>query len=80
MIDREVGDAEIEKSGFATVRVALTECVSEPLVPVMVRLNVPAAAVITRVELPEPVTDPGVKTAVAPEVRIEFATANKPAH
>ena len=51
-----------------TVSVTAAECAKLPLVPVMVRVNVPRAApfaVLTvRVEEPEPVTDGGLKLPV----------------
>ena len=52
-----------------TIRVAVVECASEPLVPVTVSVDVPAgvlAAVVTfNVALPDPVIDAGVNDAVA---------------
>ena len=53
-----------------TTKVTLTECVKLPLVPVMVTVKVPALAlqVLVRfsVDVPEPVTEAGLKFAVIP--------------
>src|ERR1700733_9377060 len=53
-----------------TTKVAVAEWTSDPLVPVIVSVELPDGvlplAVIVRVELPDPVTDPGLNEAVAP--------------
>ena len=53
-----------------TIRVTVVECVSVPLVPVMVRVYVPAGVVLLvvteRVEEPEAVIEVGLKEPVAP--------------
>ena len=53
-----------------TVNVTLVACASVPLVPVIVRFDVPAGVEklvdIFSALVPDPVTDVGVKTAVAP--------------
>src|SRR5271157_983089 len=68
-----VGDALRVKLAFAgevTVRVTVVVCIRVPLVPVTVIVYVPVAAVEdtvkVRVELPAPVMDVGLKTAVTP--------------
>ena len=59
-----------KSGGPGTINVAVVECDRVPLVPVIVRAYVPAAIVdavrTVSVELPEPVTDVGLKLAVAP--------------
>jgi len=62
------------KSGFGagfTTSVTVVECTKLPLVPVMVRVYVPAGVdvlVVTDiVEEPEPATEVGLKLALAPE-------------
>jgi hypothetical protein len=69
-----VGAAEIEKSAPAeevTTRLTVVVCTVVPLVPVIVRVNVPVgvvlAVVTVMVEEPEAVTDVGLKLAEAPE-------------
>ena len=67
----ELGVAEMPKSaGPGTINVAVAECDRVPLMPVIVRAYVPAAMVdavtTVNVELPELVTDAGLKLAVAP--------------
>ena len=61
------GEAESVK--FCTVRVTVVVCVSVPLVPVMVSVEAPPATVAgtftVMVEVPDPVTDAGLKLAVA---------------
>ena len=55
--------------GFTT-SVTIAVCVRLPLVPVMVTVELPAGVVLlvatVNVEVPAPLTDPGVKVAVAP--------------
>ena len=62
------GVAEIEKS--LTVSVTWSECERLPLVPVTVSVYVPAGVldevVTVSVELPEPVTEVGLKVPLAP--------------
>ncbi len=69
----EAGVADTVKSGCgvaSTVKVAVTEWVKLPLVPVMVRVKVPTGTeelvVIVSVEEPEPLTEAGLKPAVLP--------------
>jgi hypothetical protein len=67
----ELGLAETVKSGEpVTVKVTMAVCVSAPLVPVMVSVELPdavlAVVVTVSVELPVPLTDAGLNTAVAP--------------
>ena len=54
-----------------TTRVTVVVGMSVPLVPVMVRVELPASVVLLdvtlRMELPEPDTDGGLKLPVAPE-------------
>jgi hypothetical protein len=68
------GAAEIEKSAPAeevTTRLTVVVCTVVPLVPVIVRVNVPVgvvlAVVTVIVEEPEPVTERGLKVALAPD-------------
>jgi hypothetical protein len=53
-----------------TVKLTLAECVRLPLVPVIVRVEVPAAAellvVMVSVDVPEPLTEAGLRVAVTP--------------
>ncbi|HEY3136790.1 MAG TPA: hypothetical protein VGL29_12245 [Blastocatellia bacterium] len=53
-----------------TIRVTDVDCCKAPLVPVIVKVNVPRwfPAVTVIVELPEVLTDGGLKLAVAPPV------------
>ncbi len=65
------GEAAKAKSGGAlTTKVTVAEWVRVPLVPVMVKVELPvgvvAAVVMVMVEEPEAVTDDGLKLAVAP--------------
>jgi hypothetical protein len=65
------GATETEKSAVAlTTRVTVEVCVSDPLVPVIVSVELPGGVlpvvVIVRVDAPEPVTDAGLNEAVAP--------------
>ena len=64
----EEDDSESEKS--VTIKVIVAECVRLPLVPVMVRVKLPVGVVLLvvtlNVELPDPVTEAGLKLAVAP--------------
>ncbi len=66
----ELGVAAMLKSGPCTTNVTVAVCDRVPLVPVIVRGYVPAGVVDTvetvSVELPELVTDVGLKLAVAP--------------
>jgi hypothetical protein len=66
----ELGVVEMLKSGVDTTNVTVVECNSVPLVPVIVRVYVPIGIVVAvetvSVELPEPVTDVGLKIPVAP--------------
>jgi len=67
----ELGEADKEKSGcWLTVSVTLAVWVRLPLVPVTVRVYVPAAVVLAvetlNVEEPEPVTEVGFNVAVTP--------------
>jgi len=71
--DCELGEAVIVKfggTGTVTTRVTVAVWTSEPLVPVIVRVELPAgvdASVVTvRVEDPEPVTEAGLKEPAAP--------------
>jgi hypothetical protein len=63
-------NALAEEIELLTFRVTLMECVIEPLVPVMVSVEldtgVPVVVVTVRVEFPEPVTEVGAKVLVAP--------------
>lgn len=69
---REVGETEIVKSGLppgaVTVRVTVVECDKLPLVPVMVTVKVPVAAVALAVNVTELVDVVGLvpKAAVTP--------------
>jgi hypothetical protein len=70
---RVAGEAVIVKSGFGagfTTRVTVVEWTNVLLVPVMVSVKVPdvvAAVVVTdKLDEPEPVTDVGLNTALAP--------------
>lgn len=70
---RDAGDADSVKFGVAgalTTSVTVVACVSAPLVPVIVTVNVPvgvAAPVVTViVDEPDPGTDVGLKLADAP--------------
>jgi hypothetical protein len=70
---RVVGETEIVKSGFDaefTTNVTVVECVRLPLVPVIVSVKVPAGVLLVVVtdmaDDPEPVTEAGLKLAVAP--------------
>ena len=66
-----------------TVRFTVVECDRLPLVPVIVMAYVPAAVpeatVNVAVELPEPLTDAGLKPTVTPEGAFEYdrATADE---
>jgi hypothetical protein len=71
MIVCELGEAEIEKScAVVTTSETVTICVSDPLVPVIVRFELPpgvvAEVVTVSVELPLPVIEAGLNDAVAP--------------
>lgn len=75
------------KSGAAgafTTRVTVVECTRVPLVPVMVKVKVPAGVVLLvdteTVEDPEPVTEVGLKLAVAPVGRPLMLKATFPAN
>jgi hypothetical protein len=68
------GEVDSEKSGVGagfTINVVLAECVSVPLVPVTVSVNVPVAALpvvdAVNVDVPEPVTLVGLKLPLPPE-------------
>jgi hypothetical protein len=70
------GAAEIEKSAppvEVTTRLTVVVCTVVPLVPVIVMVNVPVgvvlAVVTVIVEEPEPVTEVGLKVALAPDGR-----------
>jgi hypothetical protein len=68
---RELGDAEIVKSGAAlTTSVTVVLCVRVPLVPVSVKVELPAGVlpvvVIVSVDVPDVVTEVGLNDAVAP--------------
>jgi len=69
----------IDEPEVVTFRVALAECVSEPLVPVIVSVELPvgvlAIVVMVRVELPDVAIDVGAKTGEAPDGRPVGATA-----
>jgi hypothetical protein len=77
-----LGEAVTVKSGPATFRVTLVECVSEPLVPVIVRVDVPigvpAPVVIVRTELPDVLIEVGLKDGVAPDGRPVAVSATLP--
>jgi hypothetical protein len=66
----ELGVAAMLKSGPCTTNVTVAVCDRVPLVPVIVRVYVPAGVVVAvetvSVELPELLTDIGLKLAVAP--------------
>jgi hypothetical protein len=73
------------KSELVTLSVTVAVCVSDPLVPLMVRTGLPAgveADVVTvMVDVPEPVTEAGLKDAVAPAgkpVALRATTPVKP--
>ena len=59
-----------EKFRPFTIRVTVAECVSVPLIPVIVTVKVPVGVALkvatVSVDVPEPVTDPGAKAPVAP--------------
>lgn len=81
----ELGVAEMLKSGVATTRVTVAECVSVPSVLVMVSVYVPVGVIdaveTVSVELPEPETDMGLKLAVAPAgkpLTLRFTVPVKP--
>ena len=69
-----MGETEIVKSGVPptgfTTSVTVVECTRLPLVPVMVSVYVPAGVLVLVVtdmlEEPEPVTEAGLKLALAP--------------
>ena len=68
-----------------TTSVMVVECVSDPLVPVMVSVYVPAAVVelveTESVEFPEPVTDVGLTLPLAPlgnPLTLKFTAPVKP--
>jgi len=58
------------KSGTLTVRVTVTACVSEPLVPVMVIVELPAGVelpvLMVSVDVPDVLTEAGENVAFAP--------------
>ena len=64
------GETATLKSGATTLSEALAECVSDPLVPVMVKLELLAellgVVVTVRVLVTGPLIDPGEKEGVAP--------------
>jgi hypothetical protein len=78
-----VGVAETLKSGPETVIDTLAEWVSEPLVPVMVIVEVPTGVplpvVIVRVEVPDVLTLAGENDAVAPDGNPVALSATVPA-
>lgn len=57
------------------MKVKVVDCVMPPPVPVMVMGKVPVVAVLETVrvksDVPEPVMDVGLKTAVTPDDRVE---------
>ena len=63
-----------------TFRVTLVECVSEPLVPLMLSVELPRVDPVTivSVELPVVVMEGGVKVGDAPEGRPETAKFTAP--
>jgi hypothetical protein len=69
--EKELGVADMEKSGPDTIKVTDAEFVSEPAVPVTVTVElpvgVPDAVVTVIVELPDVVMEAGEKEAVAPD-------------
>src|SRR5947209_7367566 len=83
-----VGESEIVKSGAGaafTTRVTVVECTRPPLVPVMVKVYVPAGVLVLvvtdMVEEPEPVTEAGLKLALAPlgnPLAVKFTAPLKP--
>src|SRR5215467_10403005 len=83
-----VGESEIVKSGCGagfTIRLTVVECTRLPLVPVMVTVYVPAGVVVLvvtdMVDEPEPVTDVGLKLALAPAgnpLALRFTTPENP--
>ena len=68
-----LGVALMVKSGTVTLSSTFALCVNEPLVPVMVRVELlaglPAGMLTVRVELPDVLIDVGEKEAVAPDGR-----------
>jgi len=77
------GAAEIVKSGVAvTFKVAVTVCVKEPLVPVMVIVGLPIGVldvvVIVRVEVVPGVMGVGLNEGVAPVGRPEALRLTEP--
>jgi len=66
-IEREVGLAEMAKSGGEDVRVTVAECESDPLVPVTVTVNVPLVdGVHDKAEIPELVRLEGLRLQLIP--------------
>jgi hypothetical protein len=85
VIVRDEGDRVIVKSPTCpvfTVRVAVVERVSDPLVPVKVivevAIGVLANVVIVTVDVPDPATDPGENEADAPDGRPVAESATVP--
>ncbi len=82
----ELGLAErLKSAGPCTTNVTVAVCDRLPLVPVIVSVYVPAGVVVAvetvRVELPEVVTDAGLKLAVAPvgsPLTLRFTVPVKP--
>ena len=64
------GDAVRVKSAGVTFRTTVAVCVSDPLVPVIVSVELPVGVlvvvVIVRVELPDPLIEAGLNAGVAP--------------
>jgi hypothetical protein len=59
----------LDDPAVVTLRIAVAECVTEPLIPLMLRVEVPVVDPVTMlsVEVPEVVTEVGEKVGVAPE-------------
>src|ERR1700693_5412582 len=74
-----------ERTSVVSVRFTVTVCVSPPLAPVIVSVELPAVApvvvVTVSVELPAPLTDVGLNTPVAPvgnPLTLRFTTPLNP--
>jgi hypothetical protein len=71
LVGFSVSEETIGRGGGVTVRAIVVVCLKVPDVPVIVRVNVPVgvvlAVVTVIVEEPEPVTEVGLKVALAPD-------------
>ncbi len=79
----EVGFAtNVKSAGAVTTRLTVVVCVRPPLVPVMVSVYVPGGvvqlAVALSVDVPEPLTEAGLKLVVIPEGELLALSATVP--